>query len=180
MGQRKSCSMTRRKSAVLMLTKRISRQFSNWYLIVKGYRINHEQLHTLWNDLFVSKYLSGYLSVAACRKRDRMDVESMLDISSQPVRNAIYGNVKTITDTIIHEKFRVYEGDKKGILDSPTAICMGPLGTVYVCDAAKGKLFSAGLHYPVNMNEICGSLNRLVDIAYTEGSVFIAEYGAGR
>ena len=117
--------------------KRISRQFSNWYLIVNGYRINRVQLHTL------TKHLTGHLSVAACRNRDRMDVESMLEISSQQVRNAISSNVETITDTIIPEKFRVHESKKKGLLDSPTVVCMGPSGTVYVCDAAKGKLFSA-------------------------------------
>ena len=159
--------------------KRISRQFSNWYLIVNGYRINRVQLRTLRNDPFVSKHLMAHLSVAACHNRDRMDVESMLEISSQQVRNAISSNVETITDTIIPEKFRVYEGNKKGLLDSPTVVYMGPFGTVYVCDAAKGNS-SARLHYPVDMNEIYGSLYRPVDIAYTEGSVFIAEYRAAR
>lgn len=157
--------------------KRISRQFSNWYLIVDGYRINRVQLRTLRNDPYIVEHLKGHLSVAACRNRDRMDVESMLEISSESVRKAIRDNVETITNTIIPEKFRLYEGNKEGVLTNPTALCLGPFGSIYVADASKGKLFSARLHYPVDVNEMCHSLSRPVDIAYTEGCVFIAEFG---
>jgi len=36
------------------------------------------------------------------------------------------------------------------------------------------------LHYPVDVNEICASLNCPLDIAYKHGGIHIAEYGAGR
>ena len=54
--------------------KRISHQFSNWFLIVQGYRINRIQLRTLRHDPNINGELKKHLTVAACRNRDRMDV----------------------------------------------------------------------------------------------------------
>lgn len=160
--------------------KRISRQFSNWFLVVNGYRINRVQLRTLRNDPTIAEHLRGHLTVTACRNRDRMDVDSMLEISSEVVRNTIKDKVKFLTNTIIPERFRVYEGNKRGILQSPTAVCIGPYGSIYIADTGKGKLFSSRLHYPVDVNEICASLNCPLDIAYKDGDIYIAEYGARR
>lgn len=109
-----------------------------------------------------------------------MDVDSMLEISSEVVRNTIKDKVKFLTNTIIPERFRVYEGNKRGILQSPTAVCIGPYGSIYIADTGKGKLFSSRLHYPVDVNEICASLNCPLDIAYKDGGIYIAEYGARR
>ena len=54
--------------------KQISRQFSNWLLIVQGYRINRIQLRTLRHDPNINGELKKHLTVAARRNRDRMDV----------------------------------------------------------------------------------------------------------
>ena len=54
--------------------KRISRQFSNWLLIVQGYRINRIQLRTLRHDPNINGELKRHSTVGACRNRDRMDV----------------------------------------------------------------------------------------------------------
>ena len=54
--------------------KRISCQFSNWLLIVQGYRINRIQLRTLRLDPNINGELKKHLTVAACGNRDRMDV----------------------------------------------------------------------------------------------------------
>lgn len=140
-----------------------------------GYRINRVQLRTLRNDPTIAEHLRGHLTVTACRNRDRMDVDSMLEISSEVVRNTIKDKVKFLTNTIIPERFRVYEGNKRGILQSPTALCIGPYGSIYIADTGKGKLFSSRLHYPVDVNEICASLNCPLDIAYK--GIYIA---AGR
>ena len=70
-----------------------------------------------------------------------MDVDSMLEISRKEVRRVITDNVNTITNTIVPEQFRLYEGNKKGILENPTAVCMGDFGSVYIADTAKGKFF---------------------------------------
>jgi len=74
----------------------------------------------------------------------------------------------------------VYKGNKSGTLESPTAACLGPYGRTYVANTRKGKLFSSCLHYPVDVNEICASLNCPLDIAYKHGGIHIAKYGAGR
>lgn len=53
------------------------------------------------------------LSVTACRNRDRMDVDSMLEISREDVRRVITDNVNTIINTIVPEQFRLYKGNRK-------------------------------------------------------------------
>ena len=58
--------------------KEVSRQFSNWYLVENGYRINPVQLRILRNDPHLTRLLVEHLKVAVCRNRDRMDVDSML------------------------------------------------------------------------------------------------------
>ena len=65
----------------------ISRQFSNWYLVENGYRINPVQLRILRNYPHLKGLLVEHLKVAACR--DRMDVDSVFEISSAPRRYII-------------------------------------------------------------------------------------------
>ena len=127
--------------------KRVSLQFSNWYLVVNGYRTNRVQLRTLRNDAHLKGLLMEHLTVAACRIRDRMDVDSMLEISSAPVRQIIHSNV----DTLIPEKFRLYEGNKKGVMRNSSAVCLGPHGQLFLVDSCKGKLFSAQLAYTIQL-----------------------------
>lgn len=55
---------------------------------------------------------------------------------------------------------------------------MGVFGSVYIADTAKGKVFSTRLHYPVDVNEVCSSLNKPLDITFNNGSIYVAEYGA--
>lgn len=57
---------------------------------------------------------------------------------------------------------------------------MGDFGSVYIADTAKGKVFSARLHYPVDVNEVCSSLNKPLNITYNNSSIYVAEYGAGK
>ena len=96
----------------------MSRQFSNWYLIVNGCQTNRVQLRTLRNDPHFKGLFMKHLTVAACRNRDRMDVDSMLEISSTSVRQIIQTNVDTIPDTLIPEKFRLYEENSPPALSS--------------------------------------------------------------
>ncbi|VDI07902.1 Hypothetical predicted protein [Mytilus galloprovincialis] len=120
--------------------KRLARHFSNWFLLVDGCRINRVLLRTLRGDPSLKDKLRPHLTVAACRNRDRMDVDASLEISSKPVRNIVSG-IKTITHTIIPEKYRLYEDNKKGTLSSPIAVCITENGMLLIADAAKGKLF---------------------------------------
>ena len=57
---------------------------------------------------------------------------------------------------------------------------MGDFGSVYIADTANGKVFSARLHYPVDVNEVCSSLNKPLNITYNNSSIYVAEYGAGK
>ncbi|CAG2235332.1 unnamed protein product [Mytilus edulis] len=154
--------------------KRLARHFSNWFLLVDGCRINRVLLRTLRGDPSLKDKLRPHLTVAACRNRDRMDVDASLEISSKPVRNIVSG-IKTITHTIIPEKYRLYEDNKKGTLSSPIAVCITENGMLLIADAAKGKLFSARLHYPVDVVEITGKLNHPIGVAYTKEVIYVSD-----
>ena len=159
------------------LGKRILRQFSNWFLIVQGCRINKIQLRTLRNDPNINGELKKHLTVAACRNRDRMDVESMLEISDYTVRNIVSTGAPYITETLIPEKYKLYEGNKKGVVSSPSGICLASPGTFLFTDSREGKLHSAQLHYPVDVVESSSSLCTLVGVAFKDGVVYIADNG---
>mgnify|MGYP001798019286 CR=1 FL=1 len=156
--------------------KRISRSFSNWFIIVQGYRINRVLLRTLRNDPYVKEHLKPHLSLASCRNKDRMDVESFLEICSPAVQTVIKEHIKTsVVETIVPEKYRVYDGNKTGVLQNPTGVCVGPHGTIFVADTTKGKVFSARLHYPVDVSEVCTSLEQPASVAYGDGVLYVAE-----
>lgn len=80
-----------------------------------------------------------------------MDVDLMLEISSEVVRNTIKDKIKFLTNTIIPERFQVYEGNKRGILHYRHR---------------KGKTLFLRSHYHVVINEICATFNCPLDIAY--------------
>jgi hypothetical protein len=69
-----------------------------------------------------------------------MDVNSMLQISSEGVINALSENTKTVTQTIIPEKYRLYEGNKSGVLQNPAGVCLGPNGTCWLQTIQKAKI----------------------------------------
>ena len=75
-----------------------------WFLIVQGCTINRIQLRTLRNDPNINGELKKHLTVAACRNRDRMDVESMLEMSDHTVRNIVSAGAPYIAETLIPEK----------------------------------------------------------------------------
>jgi len=106
--------------------KRVAQHFSNWFLIVEGYRINRVLLRTLGIDPQLKALLRPCLTIAACRNRDRMDTNSLVEISSVRVRKVLTDLAGTITESIIPEKYRVYEGNKVGTIKAPSAMCTGP------------------------------------------------------
>jgi hypothetical protein len=105
-----------------------------------------------------------------------MDVESFLEICCPEVQTVINKHVHTsIVETIVPEKYRLYDGNKTGVFKHPTGLCMGPHGTIFVADATKGKVLSARLHYPVDVSEVCFSLKQPVPVAYGNGVLYAAE-----
>jgi hypothetical protein len=79
--------------------KRMNCHFSNWFLLFLGNRINRVLIRAVRNDQYLKCHLQPFLSVASCRLRDRMDVESMLEISSQEVIKIISDKAPRIMQT---------------------------------------------------------------------------------
>lgn len=150
--------------------------FANWYRLVDGYRVNLVLLRTARADLNMKNLLMPHLSLAACRNRDRMDVDTVIEICTPEVRQGLL-NTTFIVQTLIPEVYRIYDANKDGVLRSPVSICPASWGTILISDKDRGKIFSARLHYPVDVTEVVTGLNNPVGIAYNEGLLLIAELG---
>ena len=123
------------------VAKRKRQSFSNWFLLVNKYRINLVQLRELRNDKALHSKLAPLLPLSAVRNRDRQDVDSIMEISSPLVRNVLKDNAKTVTHTIVPEKYRLREDNKTGVFKAPIGACTGPLGHIFVSDVVQGKVY---------------------------------------
>ena len=150
--------------------------FANWYRLVDGYRVNLVLLRTARTDPILKGILLPHLSLAACRNRDRMDVDTVVEICSPEVRKGLQ-RANWIVQTLVPEVYRLYDGNKEGVLKSPVSVCPASWGTLLVTDKAKGKILSARLHYPVDVVEIVSGLSCPVAITYSHGLLLIADVG---
>ena len=144
-----------------------------------GNRINLVLLRTARVDPNLKHKLMPHLSLAACRNRDRMDVDTVIEICSPEVQQGL-ANAKLIVQTLIPEVYRIYEANKEGVLRSLVSVCPAFWGTILISDKDKGKIFSARLHYPVDVTEVVSGLNNPVGIAFKAGLLLIAELGEKR
>ncbi len=112
--------------------------FANWFRLVDGYRINLVLLRTVRMDPKLKDYLIPYLSLAACRNPDRMDVDSLIEICLPEVRKAL-GRTTCIVQTIVPEMHRIYKGNREGVLQSPVAVCESSYGSILICNKEKEK-----------------------------------------
>ena len=69
----------------------------------------------------------------------------------------------------------LYEGNKKRVVSSPSGICLASPGTFLLTDTREGKLYSARLHYPVDVVELSSSLCTSLGVAFKDGVVYIVD-----
>ena len=140
-------------------TKNDRGSFANWYRLIDGYRINLVMLRTIRTDPALKQSLLPHLSLAPCRNRDRMDVDTVIEICSPEVRQGLQ-KVQWLVQSLVPEPFRlhVYDGNKQGVLETPVCVCPASWGTLLVADKERGKIFSARLHYPVDVVEVASRL----------------------
>ena len=161
------------------VAKNYRASFANWYRLVDGHRINLVLLRTLRVDPALKEYLLPHLSLAATRNRDRMDVNSILEISAPVVREALKRETHVV-QTLVPEPYRIYESNREGVLESPIAVCSSSWGKLLVADKGKGKVYSTRLHYPVDVTEVASGLICPVALAYNYGLLLVAELGRKR
>ena len=163
------------------LGKCLKSSFANWFLFLNGERFNLSNLRVLYNDEddAIRRRMRKEVTLSAVRNRDRMSVESMLLVAKPSVRDVIR-EVPLLVQTIIPETFRLYKGNPKGLIESPTGVCVGDHGSLFITDNKKSRLFLARLHYPVDVTEVSRSLKHPNGVAYTSGIVFVADTGNER
>ena len=83
---------------------------------------------------------------------------------------------KILTHTVVPEKYRITDDNKKGILKSPVGMTMGPLGNVFISDVETGKVVKVRASlYPASVAIEVDSLDCPVGIAYNNCVLYIAE-----
>ena len=65
-------------------------------------------------------------------------------------------------------------------MSSPSSICLASPGTFLFNDSREGKLYSARLHYPVDVVELSSSLCTPLGVAFKYGVVYIVDNGNSR
>ena len=103
----------------------------------------------------------------------------LLEISSEKVLEVISSH-KDVVQKLVPEKYRLYEGNKKGVLKSPTSVYVGPYGKILLVDSGKGALLSARLNYPVDVVELAKGLRLPMSVDYRGDIVVVAESAADR
>ncbi|XP_068690281.1 uncharacterized protein [Montipora foliosa] len=116
------------------------------------------------------------IPLSAVRNRDRQDVDSILQISDVALTDALKDNAVVVTHTVVPEKYRITDDNKKGILNSPVGMTMVSLGNVFISDVETGKVVKVrASHYPASVAIEVDSLDCPVGIAYNNGVLYIVE-----
>ena len=158
------------------VAKRKRQSFSNWFLLVNNYRINLVQLRELRNDSALHSKLAPVLPLGAVRNRDRQDVDSVMEISSPSVRKILTENAETVTHTVVPEKYRLREDNKRGVFKAPIGTCKGPLGHIFVSDVVQGKVYKVRAnHYPANVTVEMDHLEHPIGIFVFKDILYCAE-----
>ena len=150
--------------------------FANWYRLIDGYHINLVMLRTARMDSALKQSLLPHLSLVACQNRDRMDVDTVIEICSPEVRQGLQ-KVQWLVQSLVPEPFRLYDGNKQGVLETPVCVYPAFWGTLLVTDKERGKIFSARLHYPVDVVEVASRLKCPLAMTHRDGLQVISELG---
>ena len=169
------------KLSIPYVGKRKRQSFANWFLFVAEERTNLVLLRTLWNDASLRDELCPHLRLNSVQKRDRQDVESLVELGSLDIRSILTRSVKKITHTLVPEKFRLTKNNVKGIFSYPFSVCCETLGVLYVSDIEKGKVFSVcASHYPAEAETVLKSLSNPIALSFHEGVLYVAECSKNR
>ena len=141
--------------------KRLRGSFGNWWLICGDTRINLSMIRTARQQ---NNILKSCIPLDAVRQKDRMDVDSCLQISQDSVRKVL-NKYSSISQVIVPEKYRLWETNRPGVLSCPVGISMLDISQYFVLDAA-GNRFLMKLHYPAEMTLIDDSLVTPLGVVY--------------
>ena len=112
------------------------------------------------------------------RNRDRQDVDSVMELSIPSVRKILTENAKTVTGTVVPEKYRLREDNdnKRGVFKAPIGKCLGPLGHIFVSDVVQGKVYKVRAnHYPANVTVEMDHLEHPIGVAVFKDILYCTE-----
>ena len=94
-----------------------------------------------------------------------------------PEVQEILSNTVNVIQTIIPDPFRVYEGNKPGVLKQPLGIATEN-GLIYFVDNGTHKLYKGRLHYPVDLTELA-KLKFPYGVDCQDGVLFVSQINDG-
>ena len=104
-----------------------------------------------------------------------MSVPDLLTINKESVRMVLAS--VSITQTLIPEPYRLYNGNARGVLDHPTGLCVAPEGKLFVANNSKSQVFQGQLHYPVDVSEVNGSLKNPQGLSHLNNVLYVTDTG---
>ena len=134
-----------------------SAEFWNW-IDIDGYLVNVRLLLLLRreNEDVYSNPMKMCVSLNALRNKDRMDVETAVEIHRKAVQDAIPD--ENLSTTLVPElEFKHWKSNGTGILKYPIGISFsGKRSKLFVTDRLLHAVFMVDMHCPANVTLIAG------------------------
>ncbi len=146
----------------LHMGKRLQNACINYWVVGPGeQRINLYILHVLVHQgsLDVQRAFRRVLPAAATSFRDKMDVASLLQISSPAVQQLL-NQQSAIVVTIVPAYNNFWVTNRPGVVQMPTSICTADFGFVAFTDRARGQVLMADNHQPCNVSVMARDLKQ--------------------
>ncbi|XP_063412869.1 uncharacterized protein LOC134695518 [Mytilus trossulus] len=160
--------------------KSVKCSFANWYLLLGNERANLSIIHTLRNDCNpdVKKKMRKLLTVDCVRNKDRMDVASVIKLSSNELLNVLK-EVGMVVHNLIPDRFRPTEDNKPGMYPHPIAVDCDGLGNFVFLNydpmTKTTKLVKARLHNPVQVKIIKNDLKDCRSVVLESGICYVCQ-----
>ena len=106
----------------------------------------------------------------------KMFSESIMQICTPAVRKIIQRDAQKVTHTVVPEKYRLRDDNKRGVLNTTIGTCMGPSGHVFVSDVMNSKVYKVRAnYYPANVTIEMNRLEQPIGIAICNDVLYCAE-----
>ena len=118
--------------------------------------------------------LRKHLTLDSVRHKDRMSDEAPRQLSN-PIVLAVVKSVEWIVHPLVPEQWRVPLDNKRGVIKMPIAVCIGNLSHIYVLDGHTNAIYSARMHYPVQVKLLYKGFTTPISIHFTGGLLFVVD-----
>ena len=153
--------------------KSLKCSISNWYLEIEDQYCNLSIIRNLREDKDIGKVIRKHVSLDTVRNKDRMSDVGPRELAKPEVIDTLQ-SIEWVGHPLYPEKWRLPADNKVGMIKQPVSVCVGNMHSLYIIDGHTGNLFSARLHYPLQIKQIYQLTISATDVCYSEGIIFLS------